>query len=151
NVLDFACATGEISMDLAQYVQQVHGIDISAKMIDLAKQKATQSQLNNLCFEQGDAFLPSLPSKHYSAIIAFNIFHLLEDLPKILNRLHHLLASGGLLITRNPYLSDAHWFVKSGLSLLQKLGIAPRMIYRSSADFQKLLTQTGFELVETEN
>ena len=35
-VLDFACASGEISMDIAPGVQQIQGIDLSAKMIALA-------------------------------------------------------------------------------------------------------------------
>ncbi len=36
-VLDFACATGEHSLGIAPHVRSVHGIDTSAKMIELAK------------------------------------------------------------------------------------------------------------------
>ena len=39
-VLDFACASGEMSLDIAPHVQRVHGIDLSVQMIDLANQKA---------------------------------------------------------------------------------------------------------------
>ncbi len=39
-VLDFGCASGEISLDIAPHVQRVHGIDLSVKMIESAIQKA---------------------------------------------------------------------------------------------------------------
>lgn len=36
-VLDFGCASGEMSLDNAPHVQQVQGIDLSSKMLALAK------------------------------------------------------------------------------------------------------------------
>ncbi len=51
-VLDFACASGEMSLDIAPYVQQVHGIDLSGKMIELANQKARDRQVDNINFDQ---------------------------------------------------------------------------------------------------
>ena len=38
-VLDFACASGEMSLDIASHIQQLRGIDLSVKMIELANQK----------------------------------------------------------------------------------------------------------------
>ena len=55
-VLDFACGSGEISLDIAPHVKQVHGIDLSVKMIELANQKARNRQADNINFDQIDAF-----------------------------------------------------------------------------------------------
>jgi len=38
-VLDYACATGLYSNELAGNVKEIHGIDISSKMIETAKKK----------------------------------------------------------------------------------------------------------------
>ena len=38
-VLDFACGSGEFSVDIAPHIQRIHGIDTSTKMIELAKKK----------------------------------------------------------------------------------------------------------------
>ena len=46
-VLDFACASGEISLDIAPYIQRIHGIDTSAKMIELARNKSLDRQVDN--------------------------------------------------------------------------------------------------------
>ena len=55
-VLDFACASGEMSLDIAPHVQHVHGIDSSAKMIELANHKARDRQVENVKFVHTDVF-----------------------------------------------------------------------------------------------
>jgi ubiquinone/menaquinone biosynthesis C-methylase UbiE len=81
-VLDFACASGEMSLDIVPYVQHIYGIDLSVKMIELANQKAHDRQVDNIKFDPIDVFDQKLTSQPFSAIVAFNIFHLLEDAPK---------------------------------------------------------------------
>ena len=81
-VLDFACASGEMSLDIARQVQRVHGIDLSVRMIELANQKARDRQVDNVDFYRADAFDQRLVSSAFSAVTAFNIFHLLDDIPR---------------------------------------------------------------------
>lgn len=50
-VLDFGCGSGEMSLDIAPHVQRVHGIDVSAKMIELARQKTRDRQVDNVHFD----------------------------------------------------------------------------------------------------
>ena len=109
-VLDFACASGEMSIDIAPHVQRVYGIDVSGKMIELANKKERGRQVDNISFEQLDAFDPSLARNSFSAILAFNIFHLVDDAPKVLARLHDLLVAGGLLISQTPCLGERGGF-----------------------------------------
>ncbi len=47
-VMDFGCATGTISSSLAGSVKEMHGIDISPKMIRIAKKRAVERKLDNL-------------------------------------------------------------------------------------------------------
>ncbi len=53
-VLDYACATGLFSIELAGNVKEIHGIDISSKMIDIAKEETCRENINNLAFIKGD-------------------------------------------------------------------------------------------------
>ena len=148
-VLDFACASGEMSLDIAPHVQRVHGIDQSIKMIELANQKARDRQVANIIFDQMDAFDQRLISKSFSAIIAFNIFHLLDDAPKVLARLNDLLAPGGLLISQTPCFGEKGWFFRSMISLAQKLGLAPPIRSLRIPELESLLSSTNFEIFET--
>ena len=147
--LDFACASGELSLDIAIHVQQVHGIDLSVKMIELANQKARDRQVDNIIFNQIDVFDQRLESHSFSAIIAFNIFHLLNDLPRVLARLNDLLPTGGLLISQTPCLGERSWIFKSLISLAQKVGIAPLILSLTIAELESLVSSSNFEIFET--
>ena len=148
-VLDFACASGEMSLDIASHVQRVHGIDLSAKMIELANQKARDRQVDNIYFDQIDAFDQRLVNKSFSAVVAFSIFHLVDDIPKVLARLNDLLPPGGLLISQTPCLGERGWFFRCLISFVQKLGIAPPILSLTIAELESLVSSSNFEIFET--
>jgi ubiquinone/menaquinone biosynthesis C-methylase UbiE len=148
-VLDFACASGEMSLDIAPHVQQVHGIDLSMKMIELANRKAQDRQVANITFSQMDAFNQSLTSQSISAIIAFYIFHLVDDVPKVLARLNDLLPKGGLLISQTFCLGERGWVFRSYINLAQKLGIVPPIRSFTITELESLVSSSNFEISET--
>ena len=148
-VLDFACGTGAISLDIAPYVQKVLGIDLSEKMIALANKKVRERHIDNASFSQIDAFDQKLESNSFSAILAFHIFHLVDDVPKVLTRLNDLLAPGGLLISQTPCFGEKGWFFRSMISLAQKLGLAPPIRSLRIPELESLVSSTNFEIIET--
>ena len=149
-VLDFACATGEISLDIASHVQQVYGIDLSANMIELANEKARKRKIDNVIFSRIDAFDNSLESRSFSAIMGFSIFHLLDDAPKVLERLHDLLNPGGLLISETPCLGERNWFIRSLIKLAVRVGLAPTILDLKIADLEFLVSGQNFKILENE-
>jgi len=148
-VLDFGCASGERSLDIAPHVQRVHGIDVSTKMIELARQKTRDRQADNISFDQADAFDQSLVNGSYSAVLAFNVFHLVDDVPQVLARLNDLLPTGGLLISTTPCLGERNWLFRSLIGLAQNLGLAPTILGLTVADLESLVSRSSFEILET--
>jgi len=148
-VLDFACGSGEFSLDIAPHVQRIHGIDTSAKMIELAKKKSLDRQVDNSSFDQIDVFDPSLVSSLFSAVIAFSIFHLVDDAQKVLARLSDLMATGGLLITQTPCLGERGWFFRSLIGVAQKVGVAPYIRSLTIIELESLVSGSNFEILET--
>ena len=148
-VLDFACASGEFSLDIAPAVQRVHGIDTSAKMIDLANQKVRDRQVGNVSFDQMDTFGERLASDSFSAVLAFNIFHLLQDATQVLARLNDLLTAGGLLISQTPCLSERSWLFQSFVGLAQKTGLAPTITNFTFSELESFVSSGNFEIIET--
>ena len=51
NVLDVGCATGEITLDLAQHAGQILGIDHAPNMAEAGNAKARESGIDNCRFE----------------------------------------------------------------------------------------------------
>src|SRR5512139_4048517 len=55
-VMDYACGTGTVAVELAGEVGSMHAVDISAKMLSAAMAKAKARQASNLVFIQADLF-----------------------------------------------------------------------------------------------
>ena len=79
NALDYGCATGTKTMELAKKVHHIQGLDISAEMINEANKKKDESGLSNISFSQGTIFNTNLEKTSFDKIIAYGIIHLLED------------------------------------------------------------------------
>lgn len=76
-ILDVGCGTGELSILFSEMGNKVTGIDISKKMINVAKMKAKSCKAN-IIFEEGDAENPNCDVGSFD--IVFNR-HLLWTLP----------------------------------------------------------------------
>lgn len=149
-VMDFACASGEMSLDIAAHVQEVHGIDLSQKMIELANQKANQRQVDNVRFEQVDVFDGRLVPQAYSVIVAFNIFHLVDDAPAVLARLHALLSDGGVLISQTPCLGEWNWPLRTVMGLAQRVNLAPSIRSFKIAELESMVRNQQFEIFDSQ-
>jgi 2-polyprenyl-3-methyl-5-hydroxy-6-metoxy-1,4-benzoquinol methylase len=148
-VLDFGCGSGEMSLHIATQVQRLHGIDTSANMIELANQKARDWRLDNVDFSQMGVFDQGLETNSFSAIVAFNIFHLVEDVSKVLARLNDLLAAGGLLISQTPCLGDRNFAFRYLITILQKVGVAPTILSLTTDSLESLVSNAHFEIDES--
>ena len=149
-VLDLGCGSGEFCVELAPSVQKIHGIDTSAGMIELARQKARDRRLDNATFDQGDLNDCDHPAGAFSAVIAFSILHLVDDAGIVLTGLGKLMKSGGLLISETPCLFDKNWLIRRLLVLTQKMGLIPTVRYFSSPELESLVSANGFEILESE-
>ncbi len=149
-VLDYACGTGVVTFKIAADVKEVHAIDISAGMIDLAKERASESQVTNVHFARKTIFDEGLGSGSYDVILAFNILHLLEDARQAVKRISELLKPGGLMVSVTPCLGEAGVVLRTLLPLTSKVGILSYLRTFRIADVNDLMHDGGFEILESE-
>ena len=147
-VLDFACASGEISLALASAVSTLQGIDLSKRMIELAQQKAEQCGCKNATFKQLDLFDAQLEPKSFSVVIAFNIFHLLPNTAKTLERLQLLLKDGGLLVSKTPCLKEQNIFFRMLLYFAGRTGLTPQIKSFSAKTLETAISR-NFDIGES--
>ncbi len=158
-VLDYGCAKGSVDLKLAAAVKAIHGIDISSKMIAAAREAAHACKVANVSFAKATIFDGSLERESFEVVLAFNIFHLLEDAPKALLRIGELLKPGGLLISVTPCSGETGtWPVRSVMLLVRlagRLGMIPYVWrctvgeLRESMDAADLVTIEIEELVHS--
>ena len=152
-VLDYGCATGSTALQLAEHVRQVHGIDISSKMIAIAQCKATERQIANVDFVQATLFDERYQPASFDLILAFNILHLLDDTQKVIQRMNELLKPGGLMISETACLQEKSFkdrLIFILLSLVTKIGIIPYVKFLNTSQLEAAIVAGGFQIVETE-
>jgi ubiquinone/menaquinone biosynthesis C-methylase UbiE len=76
-ILDVGCGTGELSLLFVEMGHEVTGIDISRKMLEIAKAKAETCGAN-ITFEEGDAENPPFEKSSFDIVFSR---HLLWTLP----------------------------------------------------------------------
>lgn len=94
-VLDVGCGVGNIADALVNKGYVVDGIDISPKMIEVAKRTVSGAR-----FFVGDVYTYSF-EKHYDVIVAFAFLHLFPraEVVKMLQKFRKILEPGGFIYT----------------------------------------------------
>jgi len=151
-VLDFACGTGEKALGVADRVQSIHGIDLSPRMIEKASMKATDRQIENAQFSRTDLLDATLEPGSYDAIMAFYIFHLVDDPAQVLKRIHELLKPEGRLICETPCLGESGRLIGWLIAFAGKLGVLPKVHCFEIAELRSMITDgSSLQLVEPES
>jgi ubiquinone/menaquinone biosynthesis C-methylase UbiE len=155
NVLDFGCATGTKTLQLADRTKHIHGLDISTEMINEAIKKKDKANIQNISFSQGTIDKNEFQKASFDKIIAYGIIHLLEDKEKVIQRIYELLKPGGLLISTTACFKDKMAFKNSlefkAYLFSKRLGILPLHLNKfSTNDVKELMGNHDFQIIEAE-
>ena len=155
DVLDFGCATGTKTLELAEVTKQIHGIDISDEMIKEATKKKNELKIANASFTQGTIFKNDFKKASFDKIISYGVIHLLDDKEKVIQRIHELLKPEGLFISTTACLKNKMEFKNrlefSAYLLIKSLGIFPLHLNRlKTNDVENLITNGKFQIVKAE-
>ena len=146
-ILDFGCGTGLVCNEIADKVHSIHAIDISSKMIEIARHKASQRKISNIVFERISLLEGTFKEASYDAVIAFNIFHLPEEIQTSLERIHKILKPGGLILSATPCMSEAP-VLNRVLTFFSFLGLTPQLNAFSAAEMEQFFLAASFETIE---
>ncbi len=150
-VLDCGCGTGTASIEIADVVKHVHGIDISGKMIEAARTKASARKIENVKFTQSTVFDASLHEESFDAILALNVLHLLSDAPAAVSRINELLKPGGLFISVTECMGEKRSSLNALISLLSAIGVLPRFTFFKVSELEVTVAGGSFQMVQAES
>jgi ubiquinone/menaquinone biosynthesis methyltransferase len=106
-VLDLACGTGDIIFAAAPQVRQAVGLDLTHRMLQLAKQRAGPSG-PAVSWVTGDMLSLPFPDGHFTVVTAGYGLRNVPDLEQSIREIRRVLAPGGRFLSldfnrpRNP-------------------------------------------------
>ncbi len=151
NVLELGAGTGTTALKLAGDVARITSSDISANMMEIARAKAADEGVHNVRFVQATPMDAALDEDApYDAALAFNLLHLVEDVPGALRHLHALLKPGGLFISKTPCIGQSFSIWPLVVPIMQAIGKAPYVRFLKASELEADFRAAGFEIVEAE-
>lgn len=156
HVLELGCGTGSTGLLLAKSVKHYTASDVSPNMSRIGIEKAKKDGATNISFVTGDVLSDAIDDGPYNAVMAFNLLHLLEDLPAALTRIHGMLKPDGLFISKTVCRFGKETSLKYrllwiALPVMQFFGKAPFVNLRPIPELEELITAHGFKIIETGN
>jgi len=128
--VDLGCGTGSLALLIAGHGLRVTGLDISTRMLDRARAKASAEGIE-LDLVHGDAAAPPFAPGSFDVVIARHVLWSFDDQDAVLARWTELLAPGGRLL-----LIEGSWSTGAGLSATECRRLVLR--HRAWADVHDL-------------
>ena len=145
-VLEFGCGTGSTAIAHAPCVKHIQAIDISSRMIEIARGKAEARHVENVTFERAAIDEFSAPDQTFDAVLGLSILHLLENKEDVIAKVHKMLRPGGIFISSTACLGDTMKFFKFIAPIGKFLGLIPLVKVFTAKELEESLTDAGFAI-----
>lgn len=139
SVLELGCGTGTMAIRLAAGVGRYRATDLSERMIEIARAKPAPAGLEFRVSTAEAAF----DGGPFDAICAFNLLHLVEDMPALLGQIHDALVPGGVLISRTWCFADLPLPFRLLVGTLRVSGLFPPVTWLAADTLRHAITASG--------
>ncbi len=147
-VLEIGCGTGTTALKLAPHLGQITATDFSEAMLSVARTRQAEAGAENVTFRCATAD-ETWPEGAFDTVLAFNLLHLIEDIPGTLKSAHAALKPGGHFISKSFCLANAAWYMSPMIRVMQWIGKAPFLAVFRPDELEGMITRAGFEVVQT--
>jgi len=100
--LDIGCGPAVMEEALAARGFEVHGLDLSARMIEQGKARIAARGLKGCTLEVGDVTRLGAADGFYDAVLAMGVLEYLPDYGTALREIHRVLRPGGVAVLTVP-------------------------------------------------
>ena len=145
-VLELGCGTGSTAIVHAPHVKEIRAIDISEKMLEIARSKAEAAGVGNVRFEQSDIDAFTAPDGTFDAVLGLSILHLLEDRNTSIAKVYRMLKPGGVFVSSTVCLGDTMRFFKLIGPIGRFLGVMPLVRVFTVQELVDSLEAAGFAI-----
>jgi ubiquinone/menaquinone biosynthesis C-methylase UbiE len=142
-VLEIACGPGFVALLFAERAREVVGLDLTATLLEKARQRQHERGLKNIQFIQGDAEQMPFPDGSFSIVACHKAFHHFPHPEQVLREIYRVLSPGGRLVLGDTISSDDPQ--KNALhNHIERLRDPSHVKMYGLAELQSLISSAGF-------
>ena len=150
NVLDYGCGTGTLLLMLKRKFPEINltGIDISQKMVGLAKYKIKKENLEVPVFKYDGKTLP-FPDNSFEKIVSSFVFHHLSTTGKrdALKELYRVLKTDSQLCITD-FGKGKNLFTRLSFQIMRLLDGYENTLANAKGLIPQFITETGFKNIK---
>ena len=147
-IMEFGCGTGTTALIHSPYVKEVIAYDYSKGMIDIANQKKTEKQIENVAFEVKSVEEIPFHTETYDVIMAHSILHLTQNNEEILRKSFDALRPGGYFVSSSGCIKEMNILIRGIIPLLSSVGKAPEITKFTANELIELHKRVGFKVYD---
>ncbi|MDX1625664.1 MAG: class I SAM-dependent methyltransferase [Wenzhouxiangellaceae bacterium] len=145
-VLELGCGTGGTAVEHAPHVAHIRAVDISPRMIEIARKRASEAGIENVDFEVSDIGELELDDESQDAVLLLGLLHLVDDRDRLLQRVAHTLKPGGLIVSSTACMRDGANWIRPMVAVGHALGLLPMVCLFSREELRESMIRAGFEI-----
>ncbi|MFX0041924.1 MAG: class I SAM-dependent methyltransferase [Candidatus Hodarchaeota archaeon] len=160
-ILDIGCGPGFLLFEIKKIISNVKliGIDSSEQMLEIAKEKAEQNNIDELELVKGFAEDIPLPNDDIEVIVCLNCLHDFKDAQQTIQQIYRVLRSGGLFILKDKNGAYPRWKMRLHfVPLILRRGLKRARAYLKGEPFwldpqqvYNWMEQLGFQEISVSN
>lgn len=144
-ILEFGCGSGGTALRHAAHVKEVHAIDVSSRMIEIAEQKRLVAGIENVRFTVGELHTFT-PDQQYDGVLAMSLLHLVDDKDLALAKIRGLLRPGDVFVSSTMCIGDDLKLFKYVAPVGKMLGFFPTVRVFTTAELRSATIAAGFDI-----
>lgn len=145
-VLEIGCGTGTTAIIHSPYVKHIKAIDISEKMIEIARSKADAQGIANISFERCTIEELKVGEQTIDVVLGLSILHLLDNKEEVIAKVFEILKPGGRFISSTACLDDNIPWLKLILPVGKLIGLMPSVTFFTKEQLEVWLSDAGFDI-----
>lgn len=145
-LLELGCGTGSTAILHAPHVKHILAIDISEKMLQIARNRANAQNISNITFRQSAIEDFSAADESVDMVLCLSILHLLEDREAVIDQVFKILRPGGLFVSSTTCLGDMNSLFKYIAPVGYRLGLLPLVRSFSVQQLANSINNAGFSI-----
>lgn len=149
DVLEIGCGTGTTAVHHAPHVRHIHAVDVSDKMLSIARDRAQAAGATNITFERADIEDLEFAPESTDAVLALSILHLLLDWAKVVGLIHDAIRPGGIFVSSTACLGGTGMaWIRIISPVGRATGLLPQVQSISPQELRDTVQRAGFVIEE---